>query len=167
MRKLTAIALICMVLLLVPLSSFAGSGKYQNTQKATDVLEEQEIIYTYLGVGSDGEDGVLIQFSEDDFDFDMRVYFHEDNESVHLLVWDLITFQKEDFAAVVNVCNHLNAEYRFITFHAEKSDNSVTATFDLVVRPNDDIGDIVFEAMGWMEYILLEGYPYLSAFHRE
>jgi hypothetical protein len=84
-----------------------------------------------------------------------------------MLVWDLISFPKEDYAAVVNVCNDLNAEYRFITFHVDKSDNTVTATYDLVVRPNDDVGAIVFEAIGWMEYILVEGYPYLSAYHRD
>jgi hypothetical protein len=49
----------------------------------------------------------------------------------------------------------------------DKSDNTVTATYDLVVRPNDDVGAIVFEAIGWMEYILVEGYPYLSAYHRD
>ncbi len=167
MKKLIAVALTCMVLLLIPMSSLAGAGQYQNTRKATDYLEQEKIVYTYLGVDNDGDDGLLLEFSEDDFDFDLRIYFTEDNESVFMLVWDLISFPKEDYAAVVNVCNDLNAEYRFITFHVDKSDNTVTATYDLVVRPNDDVGTIVFEAIGWMEYILVEGYPYLSAYHRD
>lgn len=137
-----------------------GEPQYPNTIEFIDLLEEYDIDYSYSGIDSDGDEGVYIY--EDDYT--VILYFSEDQELISIRVWYVIEYAEDDLMDVIYACNDLNYSYRFVTLYADESDNTVTASMDVIVREGNSVADIAAEAVAHLENILAEAYEVLGEF---
>ena len=143
-----------------------GVPQYANTKAFVALLEEFEIEgWEVAGIDGDGDE--LVQFEDyvgDEYEYIVNIYFSEDEEQIGYYVWYVIEYEEEDFADVLYACNTLNSNYKFLTFYADESDNSVTASMNLIVRENDDVAEIAIEGLLHIENIFAEAIEVLGEY---
>ena len=90
-------------------------------------------------------------------------YFSEDNEDASIRVWNFIDFAPSDYNNVLEAVNSLNAQYRWVRFYIDKSDNSVTCAID-VEYSVANTGEVTFRLMRHMMNICDYAYSELSRY---
>lgn len=164
MKKLAGMLLaLAMVVSLFGVTAAAKAPEYKNTKAAVKAMGEYALDYTVEEIDEDGDERVVLQHSGEVCSFEMNLFFTEDNEGIIIRVWDLITFDEAKMDDVIHAVNDLNNSYKLVRFYA-CPDNSVTASFDLIVREGHEVGDITMEAIARMIGIIEDAYPALSAF---
>jgi len=155
--------LLCLSLTILPCTAFASSAQYSSTRSFIQILEDKGIVYDYRGVNDDGYERVSVDNDGEDFSYTLEYFFDDGLENASIRVWYILTYDQSDFRSLVEVCNELNASYKYVTFYCDTSDNTITASMDLIFRAYD-VGEIVFEATLRMANILDEGYPLLAPY---
>ena len=164
MKRLMAVLLIAAFCLG---ATSAWAAEYANTTDLCHTLDDLGIKYTLSGVDSDGDELVLIDNTDGNgHTYTINVYFTRDNNLVFMRVYYFITYDASDYASVAMACNELNYGYKYVKFYADKSDNTVTADVDMVVRKGQSIGDIVTDGLSFLAQILEKAYPILQQFER-
>lgn len=168
MKKLfammTMIALICAMFVSPAL---AEKAEFANTQSFLDVLDANDFVYTLAGLDSDGDEKVEIENNGDALTYYLNYYFTEDNELVSIRIWNLISYSDEDFINVLREVNAINYDYRYVCFVADETDNTVTVKYDVILRPGDAVGDIVFEESVHMASIIDEAFSRLAPYNQQ
>ena len=116
-------------------------GVYSTTREFLYVLDQEDIIYSYKGIDSDGDERVTLDYSIADRDFTLQLWFSSDCDDVALRVWDVITFTDSEKATVQSLCDTLNGKYRFTNFCTEY-DNTVSLMADFIL-PVSGSGEVV------------------------
>lgn len=147
MRK-TLCFFLTALLILATLSSAASavSAKLKTTLQFLDLMESEHIIYTNKGLDDDKDERVEVSFSLEQFDSATCVlYFRNDNHSVSLRIWNLITpsAAKDE---VLSALNSLNFDIKYAKFVLDESDNTVQIEMDLFID-EDHCAQCVYDAM--------------------
>ncbi len=119
-----------------------ADAKYEST---ADFLEEMtnysDVECSVVGIEGDNAGNqieiVQIQYDGELVREPLEIYacFTEDNESILLRIYDLITVPEEKLADAVIGTNALNAAFSWVKFYVEPEDRTVTAETDVIVRP--------------------------------
>ena len=169
MKKLIAALLTALMLvsLLVPALGEAEKGPmFTVTRNFTDLLDKENLSYTYTGTVSNGDEHVYLENEDENFAYTFNVYFHPDNDRAAVYVWYIIEFEDADFANVLRTVNKLNYSYKYTRFYVDESDNTVTCAMTIILHDDNDAGDIVLEGLLRMASILKEAYPLLAVYDK-
>ncbi|MBE5938102.1 MAG: YbjN domain-containing protein [Lachnospiraceae bacterium] len=107
------------------------------------------------------EDGAVLKlgFSMDNRDgIRLIVRFDSDSEGVSVKAYDLAKFQEDKKQKMFEVCNKLNAQYRWVKFYVDESDNTITVEEDAVIQL-DSCGEEVYQCCFQVVAIADEAYP--------
>lgn len=166
MKKFLVLALSVLLLVGSALPAYAVAPQYKSTQAFVATLDEKDISYTVVGVDPDEDEHVRVSNTDDnDFSYTINLYFDPNEENCSVRVWNIISYSDADYAKVLRTCNALNYKYKYIRFYADESDNTVTASIDLIYRDHD-VGEIVLEAVVHMASILEKGRPDLLVYDK-
>lgn len=167
MKKFLSFLLSAMLLLSVSSTAFAATPVFQSTIDALAALDAKDINYDLYGLDSDGDELVIIPNGDNEIgaEYDLYCFFDQNEENCYIYVWNLITFADADYLPVLQLCNQINDDYRFVTFTVDTSDNTVYVTSDLIYRDND-VGEIFWEAVLHVVNIIHDAYPMLVPYNK-
>lgn len=132
---ITALAILMLLSMSVGALAVPSNVAYQSTRSFLEVCDQEGLKYTYNGVDNDNDETVLLDYSLDNTSITVRVFF-EDEASCGIRVWYLITYDPSRLGEIVEACNNLNNQYRWVKFYADTSDNTVTASADVEFGDN-------------------------------
>jgi len=127
--------------------STVTEGRYANTKRFLLRLKENDLPYE---VSENGEkDTVIINLRTDsdvgtDLGYTLRVAFSPDNESATFFIWNLVDYNAADTGFVRALCDRLNADWRWVTFYTDQSDNSVNCSCDCALTDSPEAGEILW-----------------------
>lgn len=162
MKKLLSLLLLAVLCIADCAGASADRAAYSSTQAFIDVLERTGQPYVLDGVDEYGAECLTLEIAEDAFDYSVVVMFEDDLTTASIRVWYVIMYDQARLAEVMRVCNALNAGNRFLCFYADESDNTVTASMDLIFR-GDDAGTVTAKAVERLTDVLHRAYPQLLA----
>ena len=164
MKKALAFLLVSLLVVGLCMPTYAVTAQYKSTQAFIEKLDEVGLKYSLSSPDEDGDELVKINNKDDNgFEYTIRLYFDENEENCFIRVWNIIHYSDFYFSKVLRVCNSLNYKYRYLRFYADESDNTVTASIDLIFRDND-VGEIAMEAVVTTASILEKAYPSLEIY---
>ncbi len=164
-KTLAALLLALTLLLSLSVPAFAADVQYPTTRAFIQALDERGLKYTWAGVDSDGDEKVTVEFVGDYKDkLVVNLFFGQDHDLVDLRIWNLVDINESDYAKVLDACNELHANYKFVTFFVDKTDWSVTAKLDLPIREGESCGEICIDGLSYLINIADTGYDTLKAF---
>lgn len=140
-----------------------SEGAYDATRFFTSTLKENGIKFSYEGLNDDRSDIVSSMWTLQDVDVKFLIVFNE-NGRVYMRAFNIIDYEYENRAAVLEAVNALNSEYLFVNWCVDDSDNSVTATYDLPALEAKDAGKIGYSAMDSMVDVVNEGMSRLKPY---
>ena len=125
-------------------------------QEFIDYLDEEDIYYT-----EKDEHVVQVSFRGENLNsIDVYLFFDEDGDPlVQLRCWSIANFKSNERAAI-EICNVLNAEYRWVKFYIDK-DKDIVASIDAVVD-GDICGSLCLFLIRRMINIVDEAYPRIA-----
>ncbi len=164
MKRMIVWLVVCVMLIASTNIAFAERAKYANTKAFLAKLDEVGYTYTVLGINDDKDEWVTLGMRGDKVSFNIDYYFNEDNSEVRIRVWDLLSFKGSDLSNVLHTVNELNLNWRYCTWFVFEDDNTVSVSFDVLLRENEDVGDIVYEAMYHVCSIIDLGYESLEKY---
>lgn len=140
----------------------ADRAAYSSTQAFIDVLERAGQPYVLDGVDEYGAECLSIEHAGENHGYTAVVLFEDSLEAASIRVWYIIEYDPAQLMEVVRVCNALNAGNRFVSFYADESDNTVTASMDLIFR-GEDAGAVTARAVDRLTDTLDRAWPQLLA----
>lgn len=163
-RKFLAL-LMLLILVCTALPALAATPDYQATADFLDALNEKDIEYTFNGIDSDGDENVTVHITTDEYgSATFQFYFSGGGRYLAARVWNVIDFDIDDRAAVLEICNKANYDYRFCCFYVDDTDNSVTMSVDACL-PSSDSGSISADLLEVMHTLLKHVYPNLTVYN--
>lgn len=168
MKKLMVVLVLAVLCtsLLIPAMAETGVPTFATTKSFVEVLEANDLAYTFTGVVSTGDEHIYLDNEDDNFAYTFHVYFHEDSDLANVFIWNIITFEDKDFANVLRVVNELNYTYKYTRFYIDESDNTVTCAMSMILHDENDAGDIVLEGLLRVASILTRAYPPLAVYDK-
>lgn len=109
------------------------------------VDEEEEVMSASYSM--DNRDGLTVY-----------MFFNDEASTVKARAVDITKFPENKKEMMYKVCNTLNADYRFLKFFVDESDNTITADIDAIVDM-DTVGEEVFRLAIKVANIVDEAYP--------
>ena len=167
MKKILALLLSALLFVSLCSTAFAATPTFKSTLDALTMLDAKDINYDLYGLDSDGDELVIIPNGDNEVgaEYDLYCFFDRNEENCYIYVWNLITFADADYLPVLQLCNQINDDYRFVTFTVDSSDNTVYVTSDLIYRGND-VGEIFWEAVLHVANIIHDAYPLLVPYNK-
>lgn len=160
---------LCCFLAMMFLCSFAvaETATYSSTKDVMAMLDAKDIKYTFAGMDNAKYEVIEIKNTDSDinYTYTIKLYMDDTIENSGIRVWDVITYSATDFSKVLRVCNTINCDYKYVTFVADESDNTVYAEMDLIYR-TDSVGEIHWEAILYMVDVLGENYEALAVYNK-
>lgn len=134
------------VMMAVPAFADETGAQYSTTQDFIRVLEENDLKYEYGGVDDDNDEKVTVSFNQDVYEqFSFRCFFHEDEDLVSIRMWYIVTVTAgKDYA--LSVVNKLNADWKYVKFVFDESDNTLTLEMDVPLNAMNP-GQTVYDMM--------------------
>lgn len=166
MKKLFAALLLAVMCMNLFAPALAETATFDTTRSFIEVLEENNLAYSYDGTASTGEEHISMANEDENFGYVLHIYFHEDNDRATVFVWNIITFADEDFSDVLRTVNELNYSYKYTRFYIDESDNTVTCAMNIILHDDDESGDIVLEGLLRIASILKHAYPQLETYNK-
>lgn len=160
------LAALCAAILLCAACCAAAESPaaYESTGAFLALMDAKGMTYTLEGLDGEAREKVVIRNTDAGGNtYDISYFFEPGDERCALRVWNLITFDAAKRPEVLRALNTLNSEYRYVRFHADESDNTVTASMDLIFH-REDAALIVWEATLHLVDILETGCPALAAY---
>ena len=151
-KSMLALVLVA-ILLCAP--ALAASATYANARDFVRVLDANGLTdYTLMGIDSDGDDGVMLDYSGDYWDYSIRYYFSEDEDLVLIRIWNLMEFDASEVDAAKIAANEANYDYKIARFYVDESDNTLTCSYDLITREGASVGECVLDATAYLINII-------------
>ena len=75
----------------------------------------------------------------------------------------LFRSDQADTLRLMYVCNTLNDSYNYTCWYVDETDNTITCSMNLIYR-DDNVDEVVTEAMVYMMKIIEAAYPSLSPY---
>lgn len=144
MKKWFASGLILLMVMMLAMPAFAA--QYATTKDFISVLEENEFVYSYVGIDSDNDEKVTVTFEPDPYDeYRFNFYFNEEGSEVQIRMWNLITVSVDEGTAC-RTLNDINNNYKWARFVFDATDNTITVKLDVPLS-GTDTGDLVLRMM--------------------
>jgi hypothetical protein len=108
-----------------------------------------------------GEDSSILRagFTMDNRDgIKVLMFFDDDSKACKLRAFEVAKFAENKKEKMYQVCNALNAKYRWIKFFVDEEDNTITAEDDAVIQL-DTCGEEVFQCCLQLVNIVDAAYP--------
>ena len=167
-KKLFAVLLTLCLIFCLSVPAFAVNAQYSTTKAFLKVMDREKAKYSYLGVNEDNKEQINVTAKGDNKEkLEIKIFFHEDLDSVSMRSWYVISFDKANLAKVLAAVNQLNNDYKYVKFVVDESDYSVDAEIDCPLRDDDCAGEIAFDALYYIEEIVDRAYPELKAFEKK
>ena len=159
------IAFLSALILSFSLSAFAlaDEPQYTNTRAVAAYLDSVDISYTFAGK-VEGDETIYIGNTTGEINYDFALYFTEDNETVYIRVWNLITFDPARLDEVLRTVNQVNSQWSFTAWYVYEEDSTIVVRLDLIVREGDSVQDIVMEGLTRMHHIIKSGCEVLASY---
>lgn len=171
MKKLTALMIALLLVMALFGCAFAeetasDTTHYDSTLAFMKQMDTEGIMYTVLGMTTDGYDQVRVNYSGENADLiSINCFFTADNVTGSLCVWNVITYDPEQLNDVLAVCNTLNNDYKYVRYSCDTSDNTVTAQLDTVFL-TENAGPVCTTLVSLMVASVDEAYAQLAAFNK-
>ena len=166
MMKRFVAGIICVIMLtLCAGTGLAIQAKYPNTIAFIRALDDLELKYTVEGITEEGEmEQIKLSNQGEQVSYTINYFFNKDNTECGIRVWYILEYNDADFSKVVRSINTLNSKYKYCTWIADESDNTVTITWDIILRENDDVGAILTDATRKVVDCIDTGYEVLGIY---
>ena len=159
MKKGIALLLVLLFAMSFATGALAASTEYRATEQFIECLVNRGVKYSYDGMTDNDKEHMHVVYNGDYMDsIRIDIFFDSDNAHASLRCWDLIHYSDADFAKVLRVCNKVNNDYKYTTFFADESDNTVSVKMDLVLLEEMDCSEIIRESMIRMVNIADDNY---------
>ena len=166
MKRLICLAMVAMLCVMsVCSSALAVAATYPTTQSFVSVLDDNDIMYTLVGLVDGDNEKVTVSNQGEEFSYTINYFFDVDQEITNIRVWDIITYDPANLADVVYACNVVNSRYNFARFYADESDNTVTCAMD-VIYLTEDAGEVVMNSTLYLVSVLDAGYAILKEYNQ-
>ena len=143
-----------------------SQAQYGSTKQFLRLLDDMDVKYTWQGIDSDENEVISIGNNTDVVgSYSIKVYFDDNDENCSIRVWNVIDYNYAMSSSVYAAVNSINKTYKYVKFYADDSDNSVTASMDLIYR-DSDVGEICAEALLDIVRVIDSAYPDLKPFER-
>ena len=94
-KKLFAVLLALCLFLSLSVQGFAVNAQYGTTKAFLKVLDREKTKYNYLGVNEDNKEQINVTAKGDNKEkLEIKIFFHEDLDSVSMRSWYVISFDK-------------------------------------------------------------------------
>lgn len=165
-RKWTAL-LLCLVLAVgTAATAFAAGADPEDIAKDfMAMLEADGVDYSDEGLDEDGNYEIDIYYEGENLpEHEIALFIDEDGQSFGEYEWYLMDFEDERLLDVLKTVNDLNNNYRFVTFVADTSDNTITAKSTCSLQGNARAcAQIMHYAYDWLPIVLDAVWPVLEA----
>ena len=150
LKKVVACAVLMALLLSLTVgAAFAESANLVSTQNFLAYLDDNDIVYEYLGANDDGDERLTLDYELENFDsLTCTVFFDSDDDEVDLRVWYIVT-PSVDENTILATINQLNDSYKFAKFVYDTSDGTVQAEMDMAIDKNG-CAEPVMNAITWL-----------------
>lgn len=167
MKRLFAGILCVMVLTLCAGTGLAVQAKYANTIAFLQAMDDLDIKYSVEGISGDDElEQIKIQNKGEKVSYTINYFFDKENTECGMRVWYIISFNDADLAKVMRAVNQMNYDYKYGKWYVDESDNTVTVSWDIILRENADVGEILTEATLHLVKIIDTGYEALGIYDK-
>lgn len=164
MKKLLAVLLL-LALLAPTCTAFADTATYPSTQAFLNALDQEGVLYKNCGIDDDGDEYILLEFSDQDHEYSINFFFHDDQEHASVFVWYIIYIDEEDALEAMLACNTLNSKYNYTCFYLDETDYTVTASMNLIFR-DSNVDQVAMDALMYMQAIMENAYPVLQPYQK-
>lgn len=89
---------------------------------------------------------------------DITIFFDDNDRTVAVRAFNVCKVPAEKKPAIYKLCSDLNGRFRWVKFHVDESDDTITAEDDAVLEANT-AGEEIFELMVRMTSIVDDAYP--------
>ena len=162
MKKILALtlALVMVFALASTTVASAATAQYATTQEFMNYCDRNGIVYTYQGINqTTNREQVRTSWRGDNISsLTVNLFFDSDLEAVRLYAWNIIDYNSYNYSSLLEVVNNLNAQFFWVKFYCDTSDNSVTGEISIPVRTGN-AGELAFDALSWMVSIIDDAYP--------
>ena len=166
MKKMIAALLLAVMCASLIVPGLAEGASFETTKSFIAMLEQEKLAYEFVGLDKSGEEHVFMENEDENFAYEINIYFNEDNDLASVYVWNIIHFEDADFVNVLRAVNELNYSYKYVRFYIDDSDNTVTCVMNLILHDNEAAGDIVLEGLMRVASILKVAYPTLGVYNK-
>ena len=167
MKRLFAGILCVIMLTLCTGTGLAVQAKYANTIAFLKAMDDLDITYSVEGITGDDElEQIKISNKGDKISYTINYFFDKENTECGMRVWYVISFNDPDLAKVIRSVNQLNYDYKYVKWYVDESDNTVTASWDIILRENADVGAILSEATLHLVNCIDTGYEVLGIYDK-
>lgn len=128
-------------------------GVYDSTKFFLQALEDAGVKYSYLGNDSDGNDSISSNWTLDDFQIDVTVYF-SDNEHMAIRVNNIIEFSYGNLTSALTVCSYCNYFYKYASFYIDDTGNTITVSEDILLSEPATAGTVGYQLFRTMVNII-------------
>lgn len=143
--------------------ALAENVNYETTALFIEHLDEEGYHYTYQGIDDNDYDRMQMSFEGDNCDPLVNLFFDASEERCSLRVWDVIEYEEVMEPVILGIVNDLNGQYMYAKWTAD-DDFTVTASMDVLLRPNEDTGEILLQAVHNLVNIVDACYPELAPY---
>ncbi len=162
MLKRLVSALLCAVLFAAAAPGAWATEECElgTTERFVEALEEENLFYAYCGVDGMYEI-VKIGFDTDKIkDLEMTWFFNTNEKNV-IIIWQPFEYDESLYDELLEELNELNKDYSFIKWSAGDDSARIRIEMDLIIRDNENLGEICLGAMARYLDIMNETYERL------
>lgn len=146
MRKLLIALLLGALWLTALCPALAQGPEYASTAAFVEAWQREGLSCTLGGVDEDGDESVSIECTGMGYSYTIELFFSVNGRDVSAFVWYLASYEDAQLPRVLEACSTLNAASRQVCFFADESDNTVTASMDLLFTP-ENAGGVTRQAV--------------------
>ena len=159
-----ALAVILAVCLTVPALAADSAAPEETAALFMAMLDQDGVEYIDRGIDSDGDYSIEIHYSGDyKVEHDINLYIDESGDFFSAYEWYLIDYDGARLEEVLETVNELNMQYRFVTFVADTSDDTITAkTYGVLQGDAAFCADILHYAYDWLPIIVDDAWSVLT-----
>ena len=166
-RKLIALAL-CLVLALgLSITAFAASAPNPKdiAKEFMALLKADGVEYDDDGLDEDGRYGIYVYYEGENLEeHEIYIRIHADGQGFSAYEWYLMDYEDERLLDVLKTVNNLNLNYRYVTFLADTSDNTITAKMAGALQGNaKQAAQVLHYAYDWLPIVVDAVWPTLEA----
>ncbi len=108
-------------------------------------MDKKGLKYKNLEELSDGKAVALVGWERDMTQYDMTLFFHEDNRSLTIRIFKLFNVPIDKRLQILEQMNEFNANYRWLKFFIDK-DSRASVQMDALINENNS-GEVAIELM--------------------
>lgn len=160
LKRLVCILLCTVLIAAAAPGAWAKGCELGTTEKFMEALDEEGLFYSYEGEYNVYE-VVEISFETKVIDDLEMIWFFDSNERSVTVAWQPFEYDTSLRDELLEELNQLNAEYSFIKWFTVDDSDKIMTQMDLIIRDNENLGEICLDAMKFYLETMDESYERL------